>query len=205
MYCIQHCFIRRPSDSTVSEDAEIEPRTVATSALAVRHWLDLIHKLGQIQLYRKQVQKLETLNITKQHKILSCSNENKKLNKFLTSFLQVQNPHPPHCERELYHRFADRMGLKTESLPQIISETVLLKRTEYNECFAIFNAAQSMGYIEENTLPANRFIEEFLTQFYVSKQHHKCLGDFAVVLSRNITRFLISRNTTRSWHLYSLM
>jgi hypothetical protein len=36
MYCIQHCFICRPSDSTVSEDAEIEPKTVATSALAVR-------------------------------------------------------------------------------------------------------------------------------------------------------------------------
>jgi hypothetical protein len=36
MYCIQHCFICRPSDSTVSEDARIEPRTVATSELAVR-------------------------------------------------------------------------------------------------------------------------------------------------------------------------
>jgi hypothetical protein len=37
MYDIQHCFICRPSDSTVSEDARIEPRTVATTALAVRH------------------------------------------------------------------------------------------------------------------------------------------------------------------------
>ncbi len=36
MYFIQHCFIRRPSDFTVSDDARIEPRTVATSALAVR-------------------------------------------------------------------------------------------------------------------------------------------------------------------------
>ena len=35
-YFIQHCFIYRPSDSTVSEDAGIEPRTVATTALAVR-------------------------------------------------------------------------------------------------------------------------------------------------------------------------
>jgi hypothetical protein len=33
---IQHCFICRPSDSTVSEDAGIEPRTVATTALTVR-------------------------------------------------------------------------------------------------------------------------------------------------------------------------
>ncbi len=34
---IQHCFICRPSGSTVSEDAGIEPRTVfATTALAVR-------------------------------------------------------------------------------------------------------------------------------------------------------------------------
>ncbi len=33
MYVIQHCFICRPSDSTVSEDAGIDPRTVATMAL----------------------------------------------------------------------------------------------------------------------------------------------------------------------------
>ncbi len=36
VYCIQHSFICRPSDSTVSEDAVIDPRTVATSALAIR-------------------------------------------------------------------------------------------------------------------------------------------------------------------------
>jgi hypothetical protein len=38
MYFIQHCFcfICRPSDFTVSEDAGIEPRSVATLALAVR-------------------------------------------------------------------------------------------------------------------------------------------------------------------------
>ncbi len=36
MYFIQRCVICRPSDSTVSEDAGIESRTVATSALAVR-------------------------------------------------------------------------------------------------------------------------------------------------------------------------
>jgi hypothetical protein len=36
LYYIQHCFICRPSDSTVPTDAGIEPRTVATGALAVR-------------------------------------------------------------------------------------------------------------------------------------------------------------------------
>jgi hypothetical protein len=36
MYVISHCFIWRPSDSTMSEDAGIEPRTVADSALAAR-------------------------------------------------------------------------------------------------------------------------------------------------------------------------
>ncbi len=49
MFDIQHCLICRPSDSTVSEDAGIEPRTVAT----LWHWLsdalttrlDLIHLL----------------------------------------------------------------------------------------------------------------------------------------------------------------
>jgi hypothetical protein len=36
MYVIQSCFICGPSDSTVSEDAGIEPRTVATFALTAR-------------------------------------------------------------------------------------------------------------------------------------------------------------------------
>ncbi len=36
MNCIQHCFICRPFESTVTEDAGIEPRTVATSAWAFR-------------------------------------------------------------------------------------------------------------------------------------------------------------------------
>ncbi len=33
MYVIQHCFFCRPSDSIVSEDAGIEPRTVPTLAI----------------------------------------------------------------------------------------------------------------------------------------------------------------------------
>ncbi len=37
MYFFQHCFICRPSDSSVSEDAGIESRTVVTLTLAVRH------------------------------------------------------------------------------------------------------------------------------------------------------------------------
>jgi hypothetical protein len=40
MHFIQHYFICRPSDSTVSEDAESQPRTVATLALAVRRSKD---------------------------------------------------------------------------------------------------------------------------------------------------------------------
>ncbi len=35
-YCSQHCFICRPSESAVSEDAGIEPKTAVSSALAVR-------------------------------------------------------------------------------------------------------------------------------------------------------------------------
>ncbi len=36
MFFIQHCFICRPSDSSMSEDAGIEPMTVTTLTLAVR-------------------------------------------------------------------------------------------------------------------------------------------------------------------------
>ncbi len=35
MYFIQHCFIYRPSDSTMAEDAEIEPKTVSTLTFTV--------------------------------------------------------------------------------------------------------------------------------------------------------------------------
>jgi hypothetical protein len=65
-YYIQHCFICRPSDSTVPTDAGIEPRTVATGALAVRRsnrqwYLDMY-------VYRKQsshiAQNAESLLIT---------------------------------------------------------------------------------------------------------------------------------------------
>ena len=48
---IQHYFICRQSDSTVSENAGIEPRTVATSALALRrpnHSARSHPQLGQI-------------------------------------------------------------------------------------------------------------------------------------------------------------
>jgi hypothetical protein len=45
MYFIQHCFICRPSDSTVSEDAGIEPRTDATLALAVRRTNTLLDQI----------------------------------------------------------------------------------------------------------------------------------------------------------------
>ncbi len=67
MYNIQHCFTCRPSDSTVSEDAGIEPRTVATrrSSHSARSYpqlgqissttrLDLIHN-GQISSTNKPV------------------------------------------------------------------------------------------------------------------------------------------------------
>ncbi len=46
-FVIQHWFICRPSDSSVSEDAGIEPMTVATFAMAVRRSnpspIDLLH------------------------------------------------------------------------------------------------------------------------------------------------------------------
>ncbi len=52
MNIIQHCLICRPSDFIVSEDAGIEPRTVAALALTARRsittQLDLIHRQGQI-------------------------------------------------------------------------------------------------------------------------------------------------------------
>ncbi len=44
----QNCFVCRRSDSSVSEDAGIEPKTVATSALAVRRSNYISSTLGHI-------------------------------------------------------------------------------------------------------------------------------------------------------------
>jgi hypothetical protein len=41
MYVIKHCFIYRPSDSTVSEDAGIDPKIVETLALTARRFSNL--------------------------------------------------------------------------------------------------------------------------------------------------------------------
>jgi hypothetical protein len=52
-YYIQHCFICRPSDSTVPTDAGIEPRTFATGALASD---SLTTRLDLIRLQRLDTQ-----------------------------------------------------------------------------------------------------------------------------------------------------
>jgi hypothetical protein len=51
MHVIQHCFICRLSDSTVSEDAGIEPRTVMTLTLTARlcHHSARSHKIKWIR------------------------------------------------------------------------------------------------------------------------------------------------------------
>ncbi len=50
--CIQHCFICRPSDSTVPTDAGIEPRTVATGTLADRRSNHLARSQSLKSAYR---------------------------------------------------------------------------------------------------------------------------------------------------------
>jgi len=60
MHYIQHCFICRPSDSTVTEDAWIEPRTVATSALALTYALTIRLDLIPSKLYGFTTPKQET-------------------------------------------------------------------------------------------------------------------------------------------------
>ncbi len=70
LYWIQHYFIRRRSDSTVSEDTGIELRTVTTSALAVR------------QCWRRQ-QKLCLPEQQLQHRWAQCSAAPSQSTKFL--------------------------------------------------------------------------------------------------------------------------
>ncbi len=62
MFCIQHCFICRPSDSTVSEDAGIEPRTVAIPALAVSLGVHIQYYKSRFPCkgFRHRVHRVET-------------------------------------------------------------------------------------------------------------------------------------------------
>ncbi len=53
-YLIQHCFICRPPDSAVSEDARIEPRTVAILALAVRRSYHLSESPGKLSCAQRR-------------------------------------------------------------------------------------------------------------------------------------------------------
>jgi hypothetical protein len=46
MYCVQHCFICRPSDSTVSENAGIELLPWQSEALTTR--LDLLRRTEEL-------------------------------------------------------------------------------------------------------------------------------------------------------------
>ena len=75
MQCfIPHCFVCRPSDSAVSEDAGIEPKTVATSASVVRRQkyktlLKLVKNLVDIQIYHSLSFLYSTYRL-----ILNCTN-----------------------------------------------------------------------------------------------------------------------------------
>ena len=72
-YIIQHCFICRPSDSTVPTDAGIEPRTVATVALAVRrsnHQARSHPPLGQISSALGQISSAHQARSHPQYMIL---------------------------------------------------------------------------------------------------------------------------------------
>jgi hypothetical protein len=84
-YLIQHCFIGRPSDSTVWEYAGMESRTVATLALTIRCFnqsasrfhirLDFIH--GRLDLIHTRLDliqgRLIPKNSVKSHPHLSIS------------------------------------------------------------------------------------------------------------------------------------
>jgi hypothetical protein len=58
LYVIQHCFFYRPSDSTVSKDAGIEPRTVTTLALTARRSKHSARSRPQFKILSKILKKL---------------------------------------------------------------------------------------------------------------------------------------------------
>jgi hypothetical protein len=66
MYFIQCCFICRPSAFTVSEDAGIEPGTLATSAMTVRRSnFKISSRIQSNRIHSKSPETNERTNHTK--------------------------------------------------------------------------------------------------------------------------------------------
>ncbi len=108
MYFIQHCFICHPTDSTVSEDAGIEPRT-AILTLAVRRsnytWLDLIH--SRLDPIHNSAIDLIHPRLDLIHK--SLDDECSVLQSFCSeSGMGCPPPPSPHWNREEYRRTCER-------------------------------------------------------------------------------------------------
>jgi hypothetical protein len=80
MYVIQHCFICRPSDFTMSEDARIEPKTVVALELAVRrsNYLARSHPPNFFGTHLRQ-KFVQTI-------LFQNKNKNKNKNIYLSSF-----------------------------------------------------------------------------------------------------------------------
>ncbi len=118
MYFLQHCFICRPSYSTVSEDAGIEPRSVSTLALAVRRsnhseisstLYQISSTFGQISFILKIILKL-ALNFSSGFPLLS-----------LVDFIQYS----------IYSIYGPLSKLFSESLPAF--RTLLESRAGYRK------------------------------------------------------------------------
>jgi hypothetical protein len=59
MYFIQQYFICRPSESTVTKEAGIEPRTFSSQSDILTTWLDLIHTrkiFARIKMWKRRIQ-----------------------------------------------------------------------------------------------------------------------------------------------------
>jgi hypothetical protein len=80
MYVIQHCFICRPSDSTLSEDAGIELRSVATLASTARRSNQsarFVHKINisrnsSVLISKKQLSQLSHREKSRKVKKPTC-------------------------------------------------------------------------------------------------------------------------------------
>jgi hypothetical protein len=149
LYVIQHFFICRTSNSTVSEDATIEPRPVATTALIVRlsyhSAIDVIHILLFVSIFWSMCQqslKSELIMSFVTHNFFFNPIKKWRNNQFPISQLWSDNKYK-------YFEVGGGEGGRVEKLPKIAPHDkfseILHKRTVWRPLYVLVLVWHTVG------------------------------------------------------------
>ncbi len=200
----QHCFIRRPSDSTVSEDAGIDPRTGATLASTIGQIssttrLDPIHSM--LDLIHTRLDLIN--NSARSHPQYARSHPNS-----VRSHSPLARSHPRlyliHTGLDLIHSGLDLIHIRLElihsrldlihNLPRAPSAVLLVIYSLYYSTFVVHVQIPTnmLTYVQMSTYRV------MSTCIYVSKYNHIETYCFTQLITEWPGYASIDRNTTIS-------